>query len=268
MNQLRHSQVGYVQTKPESCRRVNNPRFKTMTALANNTYEVQMAKERIELTLPTYLGLFVLQYSKLRMLSFYYDFLDVYIDRKHFQLTEMDTDSNYFAISEKSLQAIIKPEKLGEFQESIENQCDVDEISAETNWFPRSCCKKHIQLDKRTPGLFKEEFSGEGMISLCSKTYVVHGENGVKMSSKGVNKNGVKDPLSIFKRVLTTKTAQGGQNRGFRPKDGKVFSYTQRRNAFSYFYCKRRVHADGVTTSPLDLVLKPLPSPYLDQQNY
>ena len=33
------------------------------------------------------------------MLEFYYDFLDRFVDRKDFELIQMDTDSNYLAIS-------------------------------------------------------------------------------------------------------------------------------------------------------------------------
>jgi hypothetical protein len=38
------------------------------------------------------------------------------------------------------------------------------------NWFPRTDTPEHAAYDKRTPGLFKREFNGNGMIVLCSKT--------------------------------------------------------------------------------------------------
>jgi hypothetical protein len=44
------------------------------------------------------------------MLDFYYNFIDKYIDRSDFELLEMDTDSNYFAFSENSIEKLIKPE--------------------------------------------------------------------------------------------------------------------------------------------------------------
>jgi hypothetical protein len=44
------------------------------------------------------------------------------------------------------------------------------------NWFPRDDTPEHAAYDKRTPGLFKTEFTGDGMIALCSKTYYnLHG---------------------------------------------------------------------------------------------
>ena len=43
------------------------------------------------------------------------------------------------------------------------------------------------KYEKRTPGLFKEEFRGHKMIALCSKWYIAMGST-VKTSAKGVNK--------------------------------------------------------------------------------
>ena len=66
-------------------------------------------KKKIILDLPTQLGYFILQLAKLRMLEFYFDFIDVFIDRKDFEYCEMDTDSAYMAISSTSFKNIIKP---------------------------------------------------------------------------------------------------------------------------------------------------------------
>lgn len=44
------------------------------------------------------------------MLEFYYDFMDVYVDRLDFEYCEMDTDSAYMAISGPCLESVIKPE--------------------------------------------------------------------------------------------------------------------------------------------------------------
>ena len=47
--------------------------------------------------LPLQIGVAVYHLAKLRMLDFYCNFIDKYIDRSDFELLEMDTDSNYFA---------------------------------------------------------------------------------------------------------------------------------------------------------------------------
>ena len=48
-------------------------------------------------------------------MDFYYNFIDKYIDRSDFELLEMDTDSNYFAFSEDSIDKIIKPDMIDEY---------------------------------------------------------------------------------------------------------------------------------------------------------
>ena len=55
--------------------------------------EVEKAKKKLDINLPIPIGYFILQYAKLHMLQFYYDYLDVYVDRDDFVYCEMDTDS-------------------------------------------------------------------------------------------------------------------------------------------------------------------------------
>ena len=62
-------------------------------------------------------------------------------------------------------------------------------------------------------------------------------------------------PLATFRRVLETKKPGSGTNRGFRARNNTIYTYQQERSGFSYFYCKRKVLADGRTTVPLDLEL-------------
>jgi len=44
------------------------------------------------------------------MLEFYYDFLDKYVDRRDFELIQMDMDSNYIAISGERLEDVVRQE--------------------------------------------------------------------------------------------------------------------------------------------------------------
>ena len=52
------------------------------------------------------------QLAKLRMLEFYYDFLDRYFDSRDFTLVQMDTDSNYIAIFADRLEDIVRPYRI------------------------------------------------------------------------------------------------------------------------------------------------------------
>ncbi len=62
------------------------------------------------------IGVAVYHIAKVRMLQFYYNFTDKYIDRSDFQLTEMDTDSNYFAFFWDSMDKLTKPHMREEYE--------------------------------------------------------------------------------------------------------------------------------------------------------
>lgn len=259
MDKSKHRNVLYVNSKTDACQQVNEPTFQSMTELETEYFEMEMAKKRIQLDMPIQLGYWILQLAKLRMLQFYYDFMDVYCDRSDFEYIEMDTDSAYMAISGPTLKSIIKPEKLADYEKGLNAFCHVEEVEADDklHWFPRECCSKHAKKDKRTPGLFKVEFQGEEMIGLCSKTYMVTGDQGTKFSSKGINKRAVSDPVETFRHVLSSKNSISAGNIGFRARKNTMFTYTQERVGFGYFYCKRVVQDDGIHTKPLDIVLTP-----------
>ena len=72
-------------------------------------YELENRKPRITIRRPFQIGIAVYQLAKLRMLEFYYDFLDRHFDRRDFELIQMDTDSNYMAISAEWLEDIVRP---------------------------------------------------------------------------------------------------------------------------------------------------------------
>ena len=79
-------------------------------------YELESRKTRIVIRRPFQVGISVYQLAKLRMLEFYYDFLDRYFDRRDFELIQIDTDSNYIAISGERLEDIVRPELKPEFE--------------------------------------------------------------------------------------------------------------------------------------------------------
>ena len=124
----------------------------------------------------------------------------------------MDTDSLYLALAEKELEDCIRPEMRAEWQKLRSNDC-VDKFTADavSNFFPRTCCVKHKQHDKREPGLFKEEFRCTAMLCLCSKTYCCYDDtsNKYKFSSKGVNKRVLEQsgdgPLEKCRKILNEK---------------------------------------------------------------
>ena len=253
MQKERQHKVSYYTSPADAVKAVNCPRFRKMTELPG-LYEVESEKRIITLDLPVYLGHSILNLAKLTMVAFYYDVLNVAIPRSNFQLCCMDTDSLYLALAKENLEDAMFPEARQAYMTQRYNSCR-DE--ATSKWFMRDCCTKHRTFDRRVPGLMKEEASGEAIIALTSKTYVLKSGDTHKFSCKGINKSCVESPFQIYASVLDTKRSQEGTNRGFRAWGSTVFTYEQRRSSFSYNYSKRKVHDDGVNTSPLDITLCP-----------
>ena len=147
-----------------------------------------------------------------------------------------------------------------EWKKNRENDCR-DDFRADdsNNFFPRTCCAKHIKHDKREPGLFKEEFRCTEMICLCSKTYCCYDKktDKIKFSSKGLNKRTLQEagegPLEKYRRVLVEMENIKSTNRGFKVHNHAVATYEQTKKGLSYFYPKRIVEDDGIHTLPLSL---------------
>jgi hypothetical protein len=180
--------------------------FRRCSQLSAKTFEVEI-------------GCFVYQYAKLQMLEFYYDFMDVFVDRSDFQYCAMDTDSAYMALSITSVEEVIKQDMQQRFQ------------MEKKNWFPRTDTPEHAAYDKRTPGLHKTESTGDGKIALCSKTYFCFGAEDT-FNCKGVNRKTNDINKGTYKDVLITKQSGSGTDRGFRSIDNQVYTYLQERAGF------------------------------------
>jgi len=239
MDSSRHLDIKYEEDHVKVARTINSYWFRDLEEIDDGVYELKSSKKRIKMNLPIQIGVFVYQYAKLRMLEFYHC-IDHFLDRTDYELLEMDTDSLYMALAGDSVDALVKPELREEFE------------AVKSSWFPRNDTPEHAAYDKRTPGLFKVEWSGQGFVGLNSKTYYCWGEKD-KYSCKGISKKRNSIKKDTYLRVLKTQESESGENRVFRVLNNKVLTYSQFRVGFSYFYPKRKVLADGITTIPLDI---------------
>ena len=124
------------------------------------SYKIELRKDKLTINRPFQVGIVVYQLAKLRMLQFYYEFLDYYLDWRDFELIQMDTDSMYFALAHDKFEDAIKPDYRVQFEADK---------------------KKSLAWDKwsnREPGLFKLEKQGTRAIALCSKCDYVEDEAG------------------------------------------------------------------------------------------
>ena len=121
----RHQEVRYEQDESKVARAINNFLFHNLEELSEEVFELKMFKKKIKCDLPIQIGFFVFTYAKLRLLEFYYHYVDAFLDRRDFQYLDMDTDSAYMSLAGDSLEELVRPDKKEEFA-AVRHQ-----------WFPR-----------------------------------------------------------------------------------------------------------------------------------
>lgn len=130
------------------------------------------------------------------------------------------------------------------------------------DWFPRDYNEEVAKFDRRTPGLFKDEWKGDAMVSLSSKNYICYMPDEtykVKVSAKGVQQGNGRNSDVLnqvgFEAVVKDQITLSGTNKGFRicKESRGIITYTQQKTALNYWYDKRKVLSDGITTEPLDI---------------
>ena len=177
-----------------------------------------------------------------------------------FEELEKDTDSLYLALAEKELEDCVKPEMRAQWQKFRSKNC-VDDFAADevAKFFPRKCCIKHKQHDKRESGFFKEEFRCTERLRLCKKRYYYYDVTSTEyqFSSKGLNKRVMEQsgdgPLEKYRRALNGKVNVTSNIRGLWTNNQSVSTYDQFKKNLSYFYRKRKVETYGIHTQPLNL---------------
>ena len=230
----RQDKTVYTSDEEEVDRHYRSAWFKDLEEIGG-AYKIALRKDKLTIDRPFQVGIVVYQLAKLRMLQFYYEFLDFYFDRRDFELIQMDTDSMYFAFSREKLEDAVRPGYESQFEEHKKLWLAWDKWS------------------NREPGLFKVEKEATNGIALCSKCYHVEDQaiGQAKVSSKGVNKRQNDMRRERFERALEGSRDMA-TNRGFRMHNGNMYTYEQRKLGLSAYYDKRWVLEDGIHTEPIE----------------
>ena len=202
---------------------------------------MEMKKTRVKMNKPLYLGMSILDISKILMYEFWYNYIiPKYGDRA--KLCYTDTDSFIIYI------------KTEDFFEDISN--DVE------RWFDTSNYDKNdkrplpIGKNKRVPGLFKDELGEKIMIEVVAlrpKAYAFLDDDGNKYrKSKGTKRCVIKKKL-VFKNfkncLFNNKTVYTSQQR-FKSYNHVVYTEEVNKITLSNNDDKRLQTFDGITTYP------------------
>ena len=99
-NVRKHSDIKFVETDHKRNKLVSEPNYQTMNLISENLSIIEMEKVKVKINKPIYLGLSILEISKIIMYEFWYD----YMKKKYgdmVKLCSMDTDSLIMNIKTK-----------------------------------------------------------------------------------------------------------------------------------------------------------------------
>ena len=198
-----------------------------------------MEKGKVKMKKPIYLGLSLLEISKIIMYEFWYDF----VKKKYgdmIKLCYMDTDSLIMNIKTKHFSKDIKQDVEERFDTS---NYDVDRP------LPKGKNKKVI-------GLMKDELGGgivTEFVALRPKTYSYMTEEFIEMKkAKGTKKCVIKKMLKFedYKKCLFDNGPMLKSQQRFKSKNHEVYTENINKITLSSNDDKRIVALDGITSYP------------------
>ena len=241
-NVRKHRDIKLVRTDKKRNKLVSEPNYHTMKLIDDNLAIIEMRKAKVKMNKPIYLGLSILDISKITMYEFWYDYVKNKYDSRA-NLCYMDTDS--FAINIKTK----------DFYKDI--AMDVKEM------FDTSNCiydrPLPIGVNKKLIGLAKDEL-GSGIITefVAPKaySYITNDFTDLK-KAKRTKKCVVKKMLrfSDYKNCLFSNGKVLKSQQRFKSKNHSVYTENINKIALSCDDDKRIVAVDGISSYPYGYVL-------------
>ena len=244
-NVRKHRNIKLVRTDYKRNKLVSEPNYHTMKLISENLAIIEMRKVKFKMNKPTYLGLSILELSKITMCEFWYDYVKVkYKDRA--RLCYMDTDS------------FVRNVRTKDFYRDISE--DVKDSFDTSNFY----CDRPlpIGLNKKVVGLMKDELGG-GIITefaaLRPKAYSYRTDDLVELKkAKGTKKCIVKKMLGFddYKKSLFEKEKVLKSQQRFKSENHTMYTECINKVALSYDDDKRIVTSDGITSYPYGYISK------------
>ena len=181
-NVRKHRDIKLVRTDKKRNKLVSEPNYHTMKLVDDNLAIIEMRKVKVKMNKPIYLGLSILDISKIAMYEFWYDYVKNKYDCRA-NLCYMDTDSFVINIKTKDFYKDIAMDVKGRFDTS-------------------NCIYNRplpIGVNKKVIGLMKDELGGgiiTEFVALRPKAYSYKTDDLIELKkAKGTKKCVVKKML-------------------------------------------------------------------------
>ena len=244
-NVRKHRDIKLVKTGKKRNKLVSEPNFHTVKLIDNNLAIIEMRKVKVKMNKPIYLGLSILDISKITMYEFWYGYVKIKYEDKA-RLCYMDTDSFVVNIKTK------------DFYKDISQ--DVNKRFDTSNYtFDRPL---PMGINKKVIGLMKDELGGDiitEFVSLRPKAYSYITNNFIEMkSAKGTKKCVVNKMLRFedYKKCLFDNGKVLKLQQRFKSENHEVYTENINKIALSCDNDKRIVTSDTITSYPYGYILK------------
>ena len=238
-NVRKHRDIKLVTTDKKRSKLVSEPNYHMINLISENLSIIKMRRTKVKMNKPIYLGLSILEISKLLMYEFWYDYMKPkYGD--NVKLCYMDTDSFIMNI------------KTEDFYKDIAN--DVEKRFDTSNY---ECDRPLLTgKNKKVIGLMKDELGGriiKEFITVRPKTYsYLTGDCKEDKKAKGTKKCVIKRMIKFndYKNCLVNGEVVLKSQQRFISKGHDVYTENIDTIALSSNDNKRIVSSDKITSYP------------------
>ena len=244
-NVRKHRDIKLVKTDKKRNKVVSEPNYHTIKLIDDNLAIIEMRKVKVKMNKAIYLGLSILDISKITMYEFWYDYVkSKYEDRA--RLCYMDTNSFVINIKTKYF--------CKDIAENIKERFDTSNYIYDRP-LPTGVNKKVI-------GLMKDELGGgiiTEFVALRPKAYSYITNDFIEMKkAKGTKKCVVKKVLRFedYKKCLFSNGKVLKSQQRFKSENHSVYTENINKIALSCDDDKRTVTSDRITSYPYGYILK------------
>ena len=244
-NVRKYRDIKLVKTDKKRNKLVSELNYHTMKLTDDNLAIIEMRKVKVKMNKSIYLGLSILDISKITMYEFWYDYVkSKYDDRA--RLCYMDTDS--FVINTKT------KDFYKDIAENIKERFDTSNYIYDRP-LPTGVNKKLI-------GLMKDELGGgiiTEFVGLRPKPYSYITNDFIEMKkAKGTKKCVVKKMLRFedYKKCLFSNGKVLKSQQRFKSENHSIYTENINKIALSCADDKRIVTSDRITSYPYGYILK------------
>ena len=239
-NVRKHRNIKLVKTDKKRNKLVSEPNYDTMKLIDDNLAIIEMKKVKTKMNKPIYLGLSILDISKITMCEFWYEFIKSKYESRA-KLCYMDTDS--FIINIKN-----------NISKNVMERFDTSNYIYDR--------PLPINVNKKVVGLMKGELGGgiiTEFVALRPKAYSYKTNHNIELKkAKGIKKCVINKLLSSsdYKNCLFDNEKVLRSQQRFKSENHIVYTENINKIAVSCNDDKRFVATDGIESYPYGYVLK------------